>query len=391
MPWKEVNPMDEKLLFIADYLRQRDSMRALCEHFGISRKTGYKWLQRYRQQGIDGLQSLSRRPHECPNQVPFAIREAIIELRQSGLDVRGPKKIQVLLKQRFGASACPSKTTIYKILHAHDLVPKQARRRTIPRTTAPFAPVHEANDLWTVDFKGQFTTEDGHWVYPLTTMDHHSRFLLSCQACAGTRLIPVRRAFQRLFQRYGLPRRIRSDNGTPFASNSVAGLSQLSVWWIELGIVPERITPGKPQQNGRHERMHRTLKQAVCVPPATNRRQQQLAFDRFRQDYNHERPHEALGQQYPSQCYQPSPRSMPKHRSKLTYPAWFRTAHVEGNGLIHFEGAQVYVGSVLQKKWVGLEAIDDGMWRVYFGSVLLGRVNLRQQNDQRRPYHSLKL
>jgi transposase InsO family protein len=391
MPWKEVNPMDEKVLFIADYLRQRNSISALCQFYGISRKTGHKWLQRYRKEGFEGLQDRSRTPHHCPSRVSKTLREAIVELRQSGLEIRGPKKIQALLAQRFDPQEIPSKTAIYNILHAHGLVPARRRRRIFPRTTAPFAPVHQVNDLWTVDFKGHFTTHDDRWVYPLTVMDHHSRFLLDCHACQGTQLAPVKKAFQRLFQTYGLPLRIRSDNGPPFASTSTAGLSQLSAWWIELGILPERIRPGKPQQNGRHERMHRTLKQAVCRSPAQNLNQQQQAFDHFRQYYNQQRPHEALQQRFPAQCYQPSLRTWEQRPSGIRYPSWYKTLGVANNGLIHIDKVAVYVSSVLQYKRVGLDAVDDGVWRVYFGPVFLGQADLRQVKDHKRPYLSLKL
>jgi len=391
MPWKEVHPMDEKLLFIADCLAQRDSISALCRRCAISRKTGYKWLKRYREHQIEGLHPRSSRPHHSPDRVPVAIRQAIAEFRQSSFETRGAKKIQYFLAQRFGEQAVPSKTTIYKILHELELVPKQKARRRRCRTTAPFPPVNQPNDLWTVDFKGQFSIADGQCVYPLTVMDHHSRFLLECQALTGPALRPTKQAFTRLFKRYGLPARIRSDNGVPFASNSVAGISQLSRWWIELAIVPERIAPGRLQQNGCHERMHRTLKAAACQSPTLTLKQQQAVFDAFRHEYNHQRPHESLDQSLPADWYRESTRPLPERIPKLEYPSWFRVTRVKTNGVIYLNDYCVYVGSVLKQRRVGMEAVGEDVWDFYYGQILLGRLDCKHMKRSKCRYHSLKL
>ena len=270
MPWKEVKPMQQKVLFIADYLRRGTSMMDLCATYGISRKTGYKWIQRYQQLGLEGLAERSRRPVLSPSRVPYHMQQAIIELRQQFQTAPGAKKLQVLLAQRYPNEVLPSKSTIYNILNRAGLVVSRRRKRRVSPYPHPFAPVQAANQVWSVDYKGQFKLGNGQWCYPLTVMDHHSRYLCGCEALPGTRLDDTRATFVRLFREYGLPERIRSDNGVPFASRARGGLSRLSIWWIRLGIMPERIAPGKPQQNGRHERMHRTLKQAVTQPPAAS-------------------------------------------------------------------------------------------------------------------------
>jgi transposase InsO family protein len=251
--------MDQKLLFIADHLREVATFSDLCHRYGISRKTGYKWVARYEELGIAGLHDQSRRPHEHPLQTPYAVRKAIIELRSGRRDPPGPKKIRVLLEQHHPDWEIPSKTTIYNILTEEGLIHPQRRRKRVPVGQQPFSAVREPNDVWSADFKGQFKTKDGTWCYPLTVMDHQSRFLLECRNFQGPGLEQTRKAFETLFREYGLPWRIRTDNGVPFAAKSPGGLTQLSKWWVRLGIMPERIEPGKPQQNGRHERMHKTL------------------------------------------------------------------------------------------------------------------------------------
>jgi hypothetical protein len=242
-------------------------------------------------------------------------------------------------------------------------------------TPKPFAPAHQPNDVWSADFKGQFYTKDGACCYPLTVMDHVSRYLLACQIVKGTRASESLRVFKKLFARYGLPGRIRTDNGAPFASIGVGGLSRLSAWWIRLGILPERIEPGKPQQNGRHERMHRTLKQETLFPPAANVRAQQKRFNRFRETYNKVRPHEGLKQQPPSSCYRPSRQRMPTRLPKLKYPAHFKRAQVNPNGTIWIDGTNVYVGYLLKGEHVGLEQIGHELWEVYFGRSRICRIN----------------
>jgi len=312
MPWKEMNPMTQKILFIADYLQGGRNFSELCRMYEISRKTGYKWISRFQELGPDGLHEQSRRPKSSPQSTPYPVRKALIQLRTKRRVPLGAKKIRVLLKKMHPDWEVPSVTTIYKILRQEKLIRSKKVRRRVAPMPQPFSPVSEPNDVWSADFKGQFRTADGCWCYPLTIMDHKSRFLLGCRNLKGTRFKPTKAEFEKLFREYGLPWRIRTDNGVPFASISPGGISQLSKWWIRLGILPERIEPGKPQQNGRHERMHRTLKQETTRPPTETMNLQQDRFDLFRQDYNHERPHESLGQQPPASCYQPSSRSLPE-------------------------------------------------------------------------------
>lgn len=391
MPWKEVKPMDQKVLFIADYLREISSMTELCADYGISRKTGYKWIRRYQQQGMDGLHEQSRSPATYPTQTPYRIQQAIIELRQQFQTRPGAKKLRVLLAQRYPDEVIPSKSTIYNILHRAHLVDGRRHKRRVTPYPQPFAPVRQINELWSVDYKGQFKLHNGQWCYPLTVMDHQSRYLCGCDALKGPRLKDTRAAFIRLFRQYGLPERIRSDNGVPFASTARGGLSQLSLWWIRLGILPERIEPGKPQQNGRHERMHRTLKQAATRPPSANMKAQQQRFDSFRTEYNEQRPHEALGQQMPASHYTPSQRPYPEHLPELHYPEYFEVRKVSSNGVVYWHNKLVYVSHLLKGEQVGLEEINDGLWQVYFGPVTLGRFDERNIKGKTVPYITVKV
>lgn len=391
MPWNEVKPMDQKLLFIADCLRNAAHHSELCRRYGISRKTGYKWLARYQNLGSEGLVEQSRRPHDHPLKTPYAVRREIIELRTGHRDPPGPKKIRTLLGLAHPDWHHPSETTIYTILVQEGLIrPRKPRRRVAPGQR-PFSPVQQPNDVWSADFKGQFKTRDGAWCYPLTVMDHQSRYLLACQNQLGTRFEPTKAVFEALFREHGLPWRIRTDNGVPFASTSPGGLSRLSIWWIRLGIFPERIDRGKPQQNGRHERMHRTLKSAATIPPAATPEHQQRAFDAFCVEYNQERPHEALGQQFPADLYGPSPRPMPDELPELDYPGHVQVKLVHHNGVIHHLGHRVYIAGLLKGEHVGIEETADGLWDVCFGPVRLGSFDMRNSKRARNDYLKLQV
>jgi len=391
MPWREIRPMDEKVLFIADHLRGLYSHSELCERYGISRKTGYKWLERYQEQSLAGLEEQSRRPHQSPSATPYTMRQAIIELRQKSREPLGPKKILALLAQRYPGEHLPSKSTLYNILTVEGLTQPRKKRQRVSPYPQPFSPVHEANELWSADYKGQFRLGNGQWCYPLTVMDHHSRYLLGCRGGTGTDTEHAQRYFIRLFRDYGLPERIRTDNGVPFASKAAGGLSRLSVWWIRLGILPERITPGKPQQNGRHERMHRTLKQATACPAAASFTGQQRRFDTFQHHYNQERPHEGLGQTPPASHYHPSPRPYPEKLPPLTYPAYYDTKQVHATGVIYLHSGQVYVSHLLSGEQVGLQEVADGIWDIYFGPVRLGGFDLRDKKGGKTPYWTIKV
>ena len=390
MPWIEVNPMDQKVLFIADWLRGSHTMSELCNHYGISRKTGYKWLERYRLSGVDGLNDASRKPHSSPQKLPYAMRQAILTLRRQGDMVMGPKKIQALLKQRYPKDPLPSKTTIYNVLHAEGAISKQRRKQRVSPYPHPFAPVENVNDVWSADFKGQFKMKDGVWCYPLTVMDHKSRYLLCCQGLVGTRFSETQEVFKKLFNDYGLPQRIRTDNGVPFASKAAGGLSPLAAWWITLGILPERIEPGKPQQNGRHERMHRTLKQTATRPPEQNFLLQQKRFDQFIKSYNQDRPHEALQQKTPASCYQPSSRTYTEAETPLKYPGYYEVRSVQGNGVIYLNNHTIYISPVLKGNHVGLKQIDQKAWEVHFGPIRLGYFDEDDAKQKSVSYITLK-
>jgi transposase InsO family protein len=391
MPWKEVKPMDEKVLFLADYLRKGQNFKDLCSNYGISRKTGYKWVLRYLEEGVEGLHDRCRKPKSHPQQTPYAIRKEIIKLRKKRKIKLGSEKIQTLLLKKYTEEDVPSTTTIYKILRNEGLVKSRRIKRRVPCMSQPFESVSEPNDVWTTDFKGQFLTKDGKWCYPLTVMDYQSRYLLQCKGLEKISTEAVKKEFDQLFRKYGLPHRIRSDNGVPFASHSFGGISHLSKWWIRHGIFPERIKPGQPQQNGTHERMHRTLKESAIQPPGRNRRHQQKLFDDFMHEYNEERPHKALGQKTPASEYRKSSRARPKHLPDLEYPGHYQTAHVSSKGIIYCFSSMVYAGHVLEGESVGMEEVQDGVWRVYFGPIYLGYFDQHDKINNKYGYCSLKV
>jgi transposase InsO family protein len=305
----------------------------------------------------------------------------------------GPRKLRAWLQRRAPAQGWPAASTIGALLRRHGLtVPRRRRVRAAP-ATAPFAPCRAPNDLWAVDFKGWFRTGDGRRCDPFTLSDGASRFLLRCQALPRTDAAHVRPVLEAALREYGLPRVIRSDNGPPFASVAAGGLSRLAVWWIKLGILPERIQPGHPEENGRHERFHLTLKQETAAPPAATGRAQQRAFDRFRQEYNHERPHEALGQQPPATVYVPSPRLYPPRVPDVTYPDGYARRYVHPNGEIIWHQHRVFVSQALAGDHVGLHEEDAGAWRVYFGPIALGWLEPGQPRLRRprHPDHSLNV
>lgn len=390
MPWKECVPMDEKLLFIADHLRAKSSLSELCRRYGISRKTGYKWIERYRQLGMDGLQEQSRRPHQSSQAISYTQRQAIIELRTREPGQPGPKKLHTLLVRRWGADNVPSKTSIYNVLKAAGLIRSRRPRRRVQPTAQPLNAAKQPNGVWSVDYKGQFKTSDGQWCYPLTIMDHASRYLLAVHVYDSTSYQDAKRSFEEVFLRYGLPQRIRSDNGVPFASTGAAGLSRLAVWWIRLGITPERIERGKPQQNGRHERMHRTLKHALGTEPAANRHELQARLNAFVSHYNEQRPHEGLEQDFPAKRYCCSDRRYPSALPQLQYPNHWEKARVSHNGLVYWQALRIYIGYLLAGQWVGMQEVAAGQWEVYLGAVRIGCFNVADAGGTKNDYLSLK-
>jgi putative transposase len=372
MPWKESSVVEERLRFVLEHEEEQYTMSELCHIYGISRETGYKWLRRYQKQGWAGLQDLDRAPQRHPNQMPPERERAILELRRARMSW-GPRKLKRVLERRDGEQRWPAASTIGALLAREGLVVHRKQRRRVPAYTQPFASAHAPNRVWCCDFKGWFRTGDGQRIDPLTISDAHSRYLLRCQAVEQSNTEQVQAVFEATFREYGLPEAIRSDNGGPFASRAMAGLSRLAVWWMKLGIVPERIAAGHPEQNGRHERLHRTLKQETASPPAANRRAQQRAFDRFRQEYNQQRPHEALAMETPSAFYRPSPRLYPARLPEPEYPSAMQVRRVHEHGQFHWKYRDVFLSKVLWGERIGLLPVDDRFLTIYCAAFPIAR------------------
>ena len=377
MPWKEASPMSERIRFIHDHQLGVYDMIELCQRYGVSRKTGYKWLRRFSKGGFEALKDRSRRPHSCPHKTPDRCVEAILEKKRRH-PFWGAKKIVPRLRGKYPDEPWPAISTGSAILERHGLVKSRGRSRKRGHAGRPDTPMTEPNAVWTIDFKGQFKTRDGKYCYPLTVADGNSRFLLGCQGFLSPCLRDTKKAMTTTFRNYGLPSIIRSDNGTPFASSAIGRISKLSVWWIKLGIYPELIEPAHPEQNGRHERMHRTLKAETARPPAGNLSAQQRRFNIFRTEYNEERPHEALGQVTPASVYRPSTRPFLEHLPPIEYPGHFEVRRVSRNGGIRWNSNWVNVSHVLATESVGFEEVDDDLWNVYFGPVWLGRFHEKE-------------
>jgi putative transposase len=376
MPWTQASAPDMRLQFIADYHRSLFSFADLCRRYGISRKTGYKWVERYQREGPTGLLDRTHRTRACPHATPAPVCDALLELRRK-FPTWGAEKLLTLLSEAQPSWPLPSISTAHEILKRGGLVKRRRRRTHFDHPGRPATVATEPNAIWTTDFKGEFRNRDHRYCYPLTVLDLYSRFLLDCRALPNTSARLSRPVFEKLFREYGLPLRIRSDNGSPFAAHSRGRLSRLSVWWVRLGIVPELIQPAKPQQNGAHERMHRTLKGEATRPPKKNLRAQQRRFDEFRNTYNTVRPHKALHQKRPANLYQPSPRPFPKRLPPLEYPDHFEVRRVSANSCIRWKGQALSVSAVLAGEHVALEAVDNDLWDLYFGPVRLGRLDDR--------------
>ena len=339
MPWKETCRMDEKLSFVAECLRGDLPMVALCAAYGISRKTGYKWLGRYRALGPEGLVDRSRAPRCHGRSMAPAVADAIVGLRRERPHW-GPRKLRAVLMRESPGTVWPAASTMGELLRSEGLVRPRRRRRRVAAPGRTLRAAEGPNDVWCIDFKGWFRTRDGERCDPLTVTDAYSRYLLAC-VIVPPRTEEVCAAVEALFARHGLPETIRSDNGTPFAGTGAGGLSRLSVGWLKAGIALERIDPGRPQQNGRHERMHKTLKAETTRPPAANKEEQQARFDCFREDFNANRPHEALGQQPPAAFWRPSPRPWPERLEEPWYDAWHAMRRVRRDGSIKWGGDMV--------------------------------------------------
>jgi putative transposase len=378
MPWQERSPMDLRMQFVLDWQSGCWTMRELCADYQISRKTGYKWIDRHEESGPRGLHDRSRRPHHNPRATDAELVTALVALRQRHPQW-GAKKLLVLAARQDPDAAWPSRTTVCDLLKAKGLILPRHRARRLAGVAAPLAPVSEPNQTWTADFKGQFLTGDGAYCYPLTVRDACSRFVLRCDALLGCTYAATRRRFERAFADYGLPDRIRSDNGGPFASPGLGRLSRLSVWWMRLGIVPERIAPGRPDQNGSHEQFHAVLKAATTRPPAADARGQQRRFVRFCREYNYERPHEALRDDIPANRYTASARRLPARLPALDYPGHWDVRRVSCIGQVSWQGRPLFLSLALVGEDVAFEEIDDGLWTIRFAAAAIGRYDARQR------------
>lgn len=376
MPWKDTNAMEQRVQFIQDWLARTHGVSDLCAMYGISRKSGYKWIDRYMTCGPDWSMDRGHEAASVHNKTPVEVEQALMDMRLRH-PTWGARKLvhQVGLAQP--GWKLPHESTVCEMLKRHGLVQSRPRRRAIGHPGRPSVLIEGPNDCWSADFKGQFRTGDGLCCYPLTVTDNYSRYLLACQALRGTLLEPTQKVLRRLFKEHGLPRRLRTDNGVPFAAVTLGRLSRLSVWLLKLGVLPELTEPGRPQQNGRHERMHRTLKAETANPPAGSMAAQQRRFNVWRPEFNEVRPHEGLDMATPSQLHRASPRVMPEKLLPMEYPDRFEVRYVSGNGGIRWHKQWVNVSSALIGEHVGLEAIDDGLWDVYFGVKKLGRLHER--------------
>lgn len=373
--------MDLRVQLIQDH-KQGESIAALAEIYQVARKTIYKWLERYEAEGVTGLHDRSRAPEHSPTRLEQSTIEAIVAMRQRW--GWGPRKLRAKLIEQQPEIAWPAPSTIGEVLKRAGLTHVRHRRVRTPVREQPFAHIDQPNQTWCADFKGWFRTGNGERCDPLTITDAHSRMLLRCHIVPKTDGVHVAAIFDSAFRQYGLPRVIRTDNGSPFASRAPGGLSRLSMRWIKLGIVPERTRPASPQDNGRHERMHLTLLQATLRPPQRDRRRQQLAFDRFRGEFNQQRPHEALGQRTPASCYTPSPRTMPRRIPEIEYAPDLILRRISPKGDVKWKRERTFLSEIFAHELVGLRPLDERYYAVWYGPVALGWMDTFRHRFHRR-------
>lgn len=381
MPWKELCALDLRNKMITDWLSKEFSVTELSGRYDVSRKTVYKWIERYQELGFKGLEELSRAPRACPNETPEEVVKVILDLKRRKMNW-GPKKIIARLRMDQPDVKWPADSTGHDILKRHGFVKSRKYRHHTPPYTEPFLGCETPNQVWSADYKGHFRMGDGKQCYPLTISDNNSRYLLGCWGLSRATFEQTQPCFEWVFRHNGLPDAIRTDNGAPFASVGLGGLSRLSVWFIQLGIRPERIEPGCPEQNGRHERMHRTLKEETASPPKGNLQAQQKAFNRFLGEYNNERPHEALGQKPPASVYCSSPRPFPGKPRKVEYDTRTTVRYAHPNGCIKWNGDEVYLSQSLAGEYVGLQQIGDCLWTVAYSFHPLGILDERGKKIQ---------
>ena len=382
MPWKVSGVVEKRRQFLAEYESGDWTMSDLCRAYGITRPTGYAVLRRHEEDGEAGWEERSRAPRRHPNQTPAEIEEQVLALRRKH-PRWGPRTLRKLLQDSCGETAWPAASTIGEMLDREGLTRRRRKRRKVEPYQQPFQAVSQPNDEWAGDFKGWLRTGDGEGIDPLTISDSCSRYLLRCQAVEKSDTARVQAIFEAAFREHGLPRAIRTDNGAPFASCAIAGLSRLAVWWIKLGIVPQRIAAGHPEQNGRHERMHRTLQEATASPPQANRRAQQRAFDEFRREYNQVRPHQALAMRTPEAVYWNSPRSYPVRVPEAEYGTAMQVRRVQKHGEFHWNNCNVFLSEVLYGERIGLLPIDDRYQRIYLAWYPIARLDTHRLQVER--------
>ena len=371
----ETDRLDQRRLFLRDLTSGQWTMSELCARYGISRPTGQKWCARYRAGGDAALADRSHAPHRCPHRTAPEVEARLLQARrQYGW---GARKLLAVLRHRDPTQLWPAASTVNDLLARHHLLRRQARRRRWTHPGAAPLVTAQPNQVWPADFKGQFKTGDGRYCYPLTVTDHFSRTLLVCRALPSITTGAVQPIFRALFRAVGLPEAIRTDNGTPFASSGLHGLSPLNLWWMQLGIVHQRIPPASPQCNGTHERMHRELKRETARPAAATARAQQRRFDTFRRRYNEVRPHEALHDQPPHSCWVPSPRPYPERLPRPAYPASLEIRRISDGGTFSWHGRPIFLTETLRGEDIALEEIDDGIWNLLYYRTLLGRLDVR--------------
>ena len=371
MPWKEWSVMDERREFMVAWDRGEESLAELCRQYGVSRPTAYKWIERYAAEGQAGLAERSRAPRRCWQAMEASIAEQIVGARERH-PRWGPRKLRAYLAAKDPQTHWPAASSIGELLSRKGLVQRRRVRRRTPAYTQPLAHAGEPNQVWCADFKGWFLCGNGERCDPLTISDSYSRYLLRCRCVEKSDGPHVRAIFETVFGECGLPVAIRTDNGPPFASPAPAGLSRLSMWWLRLGIRHERIEPGCPEQNGRHERLHQTLQQETADPPAANLRRQQERFRDFEREYNQQRPHEALGNRTPASVYVLSARPYPARLPELAYPPGVQFRLISHNGYLSWKRDRVFVSEVLAREQVGLLEGEQEVYEVYYGPLLLG-------------------
>jgi putative transposase len=376
MPFKGADPVKARMRFVAMKEEGLFTHTELCERFGVTRQAGYDLIKRYEAEGVDGLKDRSHAPKRVPHRIAEEVAAVLLETRKAHPDW-GPRTILAYLAGQHLELELPAASTVGDLFKRSGMVHPRPRRRVWRHPGRSTITAKAPNEMWSVDFKGQFRTRDGQTCYPLTVADTHTRFLLGCNGLSSTGHQGAQQVFDRLFREYGLPGAIRSDNGSPFSSKAIGGLSRLNVWWTQLGIHHDRTEPGHPEQNGSHERMHRTLKRVTVWPPAADGVEQQARFDAFRAEYNHVRPHHALEMRTPGSLYRPSERTLPECLAGPEYPGHCIIRQVRANGIVHFRDRDLFLSEVLIGHHVAFEEIGDRLWSVYFYDLLLARLDER--------------